>query len=135
MKELPFGMGIDVSMPIGAAAEAIRGALADEGFGILTEIDVAATMKAKLDIDRAPYKILGACNPPLANRALNVDEQIGLLLPCNVVLYESGDTTTIAAMEPSIMATMSPSPELKEVAAEARARLIAALERVEASGH
>jgi uncharacterized protein (DUF302 family) len=132
MKDLPYGIGIEVSMPIAAAEEAIRGALADEGFGILTEIDVAATLKAKLDIDRAPYKILGACNPPLANRALNVDEQIGLLLPCNVVLYESGEVTEIAAMEPSIMATMSPSPELKEVAAEARARLISALERVEA---
>ena len=134
MKELPYGMGIEVAMPMDAAEEAVRGALADEGFGILTEIDVQATMKAKLDIDRSPYKILGACNPPLANRALNVDEHIGLLLPCNVVLYETGETTTIAAMEPSIMATMSSSPELKEVAAEARARLIGALERIEASG-
>jgi uncharacterized protein (DUF302 family) len=134
MKDLPYGIGIEVSMPIAAAEEAIRGALSDEGFGILTEIDVAATLKAKLDIDRAPYRILGACNPPLANRALNVDEHIGLLLPCNVVLYESGDVTKIAAMEPSIMATMSPSPELKEVAAEARARLINALERVETQG-
>ncbi len=133
MKQLPYGMGIEVSMPMAAAEEAVRAALADQGFGILTEIDVQATMKAKLDIDRTPYKILGACNPPLANRALNVDEHIGLLLPCNVVLYESGEMTAIAAMEPSIMATMSPSPELKEVAAEARARLINALEHIEAS--
>ncbi len=134
MKDLPYGMGIEVSMPIAAAEEAIRGALADEGFGILTEIDVAAILKAKIDVDRGPYKILGACNPPLANRALSVDEQIGLLLPCNVVLYEMAETTMIAVLEPSIMATISPSPELKEVAAEARARLIAALERVEARG-
>jgi uncharacterized protein (DUF302 family) len=132
MRDLPYGIGIEVALPFAAAEEAIRGALGEEGFGILTEIDVAATMKAKLDVDRAPYKILGACNPSLANRALDVDEQIGLLLPCNVVLYESGDVTSIAAMEPSIMATMSPSTELKEVAAEARARLIRALERVEA---
>ena len=133
MKELPYGIGIEVSMPLEAAEQAIRDALSEEGFGILTEIDVAATMKEKLGIDRTPYKILGACNPPLANRALEADEQIGLLLPCNVAVYRSGETTMIAAMEPSLMASMSAEGELKEVAAEARARIIRALERVEAS--
>jgi uncharacterized protein (DUF302 family) len=132
MKDLPYGIGIETPLGLEAAETAIRSALADEGFGILTEIDVAATLKAKIGVDRAPYKILGACNPALANRALGVDAQIGLLLPCNVIVYDDAGTTVIAALEPAIMATMSPSGELKEVAAEARARLIRALERVEA---
>jgi uncharacterized protein (DUF302 family) len=132
MKDLPYGIGIETSLGLEAAETAIRSALADEGFGILTEIDVAATLKAKIDVDRTPYKILGACNPALANRALGVDAQIGLLLPCNVIVYDDAGTTVIAALEPAIMATMSQAGELKEVAAEARARLIRALERVEA---
>jgi uncharacterized protein (DUF302 family) len=133
MQQLPYGIGIETSMSMEAAEAAIRDALAEEGFGILTEIDVAATMKQKLDIDRTPYKILGACNPPLANRALDADEQIGLLLPCNVAVYRSAETTVIAAMEPSLMASMSSGGELNEVAAEARARIIRALEHVEAA--
>jgi uncharacterized protein (DUF302 family) len=132
MKDLPYGIGIETSLDFEAAEAAIRSALADEGFGILTEIDVAATLKAKIDVDRTPYKILGACNPVLANRALGVDAEIGLLLPCNVIVYDDAGTTAIAALEPAIMATMSSAGELKEVASEARARLIRALERVEA---
>ena len=131
MKELPYGMGIEVAMPMDAAEEAVRGALADEGFGILTEIDVQATMKAKLDIDRSPYKILGACNPPLAARALAADEHVGMLLPCNVVVYESDAGTVVAAMEPAIMATVSPEAALAEVAADARERLTRALATLE----
>jgi uncharacterized protein (DUF302 family) len=113
------------------AEAAIRESLASEGFGILTEIDVAATLKEKLGVERTPYKILGACNPPLANRGLEVEEDLGLLLPCNVVVYVKGDETVIAALEPQLMADISNNPELQDVASEARGRLQKALERLE----
>jgi len=113
------------------AEAAIRDSLADEGFGILTEIDIAATLKLKLGIDRAPYKILGACNPLLANRGLEAEEDLGLLLPCNVVVYVKGDETVVAALEPQLMADITNNPELQDVAAEARGRLEKALARLE----
>ncbi len=125
--------GITVSTPLAPdeAERSIREALADEGFGILTEIDVAATLKAKLGIDRTPYKILGACNPQLANRALEVEESIGLLLPCNVVVYAGEEHTTVAALEPLTMTQLVADPAIEPVAREARERLERALRRVE----
>ncbi|NIS66178.1 MAG: DUF302 domain-containing protein [Gemmatimonadales bacterium] len=125
--------GITVSTPLAPdeAEQSIRKALADEGFGILTEIDVAATLKAKLGIDREPYKILGACNPQLANRALEVEESIGLLLPCNVVVYAGEEHTTVAALEPLTMTQLVADPAIEPVAREARERLERALRRVE----
>jgi uncharacterized protein (DUF302 family) len=114
------------------AEAAIRDSLASEGFGILTEIDVAATLKEKLGVERAPYKILGACNPPLANRGLEAEADLGLLLPCNVVVYAKGDETVIAALEPQLMADISNNPELQDIASEARGRLQKALARLEA---
>ena len=131
MERLPYGIGITTPMTLDEAEAAVRAALAEEGFGVLTEIDVAATMKAKLDLDMKPYKILGACNPPLAARALAADEHIGMLLPCNVVVYESATGTVVAAMEPAIMATISPEAALAEVAADARERLTRALSTLE----
>jgi uncharacterized protein (DUF302 family) len=94
-----------------------------EGFGILTEIDVKATLKAKINVDRAPYKILGACNPMLANRALNAEEEIGLLLPCNVVVYESTDGTVVEALDPGIMSSVTDAAEMEVIATEAREKL------------
>jgi uncharacterized protein (DUF302 family) len=109
----------------------VKESLAGEGFGILTEIDVAATLKEKLGVDRLPYKILGACNPSLANRGLIAEEDLGLLLPCNVVVYAKGDETVVAALEPQLMAEVTDNPELQDVATEARGRLEKALAKLE----
>jgi uncharacterized protein (DUF302 family) len=98
----------------------VRGALAAEGFGVLSEIDVAATLKAKLDVDRPPLKILGACNASLAHRALEIDPSVALVLPCNVVLEAVGGGTRVAIADPR---TLWASAALAEVAAEAAARL------------
>lgn len=125
MKTTTYGITVETPLSLEDAESRVRKTLADEGFGILTEIDVAATLHAKLGIDRAPYKILGACNPGLANRALTEDETIGLLLPCNVVVYEGDSGTVVAAIEPMTMAQLSPA--VQEVAEEAHAALERAL--------
>ncbi|MCR6492070.1 DUF302 domain-containing protein [Cellulomonas sp. P24] len=107
---------------------AVRAALTAQGFGILTEIDMAGTMKAKLDVDIDPQVILGACNPPLAHRALQVEESIGLLLPCNVVVRAAGaGRTTVEALDPTVMVTVTGNDDLRPVAADAASRLVAAL--------
>ncbi|MFP3986675.1 DUF302 domain-containing protein [Streptomyces sp. E11-3] len=106
---------------------AVREALAAQGFGILTEIDVTATLKAKLGHDMEDYLILGACNPPLAHQALEVDRTIGLLLPCNVVVRADGSGTVVQAMDPGTLVTLTELPALEPIAAEATRRLDAAL--------
>ena len=131
MKQTHYGMVVTTSRSMEDAEQAIRESLAKEGFGILTEIDVAATLKEKLGVDRDPYKILGACNPPLANRGLEAEEDLGLLLPCNVVVYSRGEDTVVAALEPQLMADVTKNPELQDVATEARGRLEKALARLE----
>ncbi|MFI1920325.1 DUF302 domain-containing protein [Nocardia sp. NPDC020380] len=112
------------------AIERTRAALADQGFGILTDIDVRATLKAKLDHDMEDYRILGACNPPLAHRAVDIDRQIGLLLPCNVVvrrdLADAG-AIIVEAMNPQLMVQVTGEPALDPVAADATTRLRAAI--------
>ncbi|MFD5448414.1 DUF302 domain-containing protein [Streptomyces sp. NPDC003470] len=110
-----------------AAVAAVRRALADQGFGVLTEIDVQATLKAKLDHDMEDYLILGACAPPLAHRALEADRSIGLLLPCNVVVRREGDHTLVQALDPGTMVTLTGLDALESVADEATVRLDAAL--------
>lgn len=123
-----YGISTTLTTGFTDAVERTRAALAEQGFGILTEIDVAATMKTKLDIDMAPYLILGACNPPLAHQALGVDPSIGLLLPCNVVVRELDNThTLVEAMNPDVMVTATGNPALEAVAQQARTRLTAAL--------
>ncbi len=101
------------------ALEKVAIALQDKGFGILTEIDVKATMKKKLDKEYPQYKILGACNPVLADRAMTVDNHIGLLMPCNVVVREVDGRIFVSVMNPQLMASMSDDPELHKVANEA----------------
>jgi uncharacterized protein (DUF302 family) len=120
-----YRFGATLALPYEQALERTRAALKDQGFGVLTEIDVKQTMKAKLDVDFRSYVILGVCNPPLAHRALTADLGIGLLLPCNVVIYDNGDgTSTVEAMDPeAALGIVGPNPVLLEVAREARARL------------
>ena len=110
--------------------ERTRAALAEEGFGVLSEIDVQATMKAKLDVDREPYMILGACNPPLAHRALQAELELGALLPCNVVVFTDGGATHVSAVSAEQMLGMVGNPDLEPVAREAGERLGRVLERV-----
>ncbi|WP_167473539.1 DUF302 domain-containing protein [Nocardia arthritidis] len=110
------------------AVDRTRKALAEQGFGILTEIDVRATMRAKLGAEMDDYLILGACNPPLAHRALQAEPRIGLLLPCNVVVRSTGtDTVTVEAVDPHMMAETVDVPEIGKVADEATARLRTAI--------
>lgn len=114
-----------------------RKALADQGFGMLTEIDVKATMKAKLDADMADYLILGACNPPLAHQAVLSDPAIGLLLPCNVVVRadttHGNDTVIVDAINPALMAELSDAPGLPEVAEQVTTKLQAVINALDHS--
>jgi uncharacterized protein (DUF302 family) len=118
-----YTFGTEVAMSVAEARPLVEAALKAEGFGVLTEIDVAATMKAKLGIDGQPYLILGACNPPLAHRALEADPSIGALLPCNVVLREQNGRTVVEAMDPVGVLGLIQSSTIEAVAREARERL------------
>ncbi|WP_327416875.1 DUF302 domain-containing protein [Streptomyces sp. NBC_01233] len=121
---------IKVAGTFDETVETVRRALADQGFGILTEIDVQATLKAKLGHDMEPYLILGACNPPLARQALDADRSIGLLLPCNVVVRTDGDQVIVQAIDPATMVTLTGVDAMAPVAVEAARRLDAALATV-----
>jgi uncharacterized protein (DUF302 family) len=115
-----------------AVVERVKTALKDQGFGVLTEIDVRATLRDKLAVDMEDYLILGACNPALAHRALGIDREIGLLLPCNVVVRADGQNTLVQALDPQVMVSVTGRPDLKPVADDAAARLRAALDSLTA---
>jgi uncharacterized protein (DUF302 family) len=123
-----YGMSVTLDDSFEDTVQRARAALADEGFGVLTEIDVAATMKAKLDVEMPAHLILGACNPPLAHQALTIAPSIGLLLPCNVVVRTLEDgRTLVEAMDPDVIVTATGDERLSQVAGEARERLSRAL--------
>ena len=120
----------ETTLPLADAVARVREELKVEGFGILTEIDVQATLKEKLDIDGEPYVILGACNPSLAHQALEAEPDLGVLLPCNVVVYERGGVTHVSAVDAERMLSIVDNDELASVAEDVRARLGAVVERV-----
>ncbi len=124
---MSYGTSVTVGVPFAEAVTRVRDALKAQGFGVLTEIDVTATLRAKLGEQIEDYVILGACNPPFASRALNADRSIGLLLPCNVVVRAADSGTIVEALDPQVMATLTGKPELKAVADEVGQRLAAAL--------
>jgi uncharacterized protein (DUF302 family) len=131
---IPYGQSTSVALPFDDAVTAVRNALAEEGFGVLTEIDVKATFRKKLDVDFRDYVILGACNPTLAHRALSAETAIGLLLPCNVVVW-AGDTpgtSVVAVLDPETQLGLTGRSGLEPLAADVKARLGRALNAVKA---
>ena len=126
-----YGMSRVFDGSVEAAEAAITAALKEVGFGVLTRIDVAATLKAKIDYDKAPYVILGACNPKVASQALEMEEELGLLLPCNVIVYQnSGGETVVSVIEPEAMLSVVHRDDMTSLASEIRAFLIKALNAI-----
>ncbi len=124
-----YAFGKTVAMSFDAAVEKVTAGLAKEGFGVLTEIDVSATMKKKINVDMPPYKILGACNPQFAHKALQAEPQIGALLPCNVVVREdAAKKVWVEFMDPNAILKLVDRPEVHGLAAEVRGRLERVLE-------
>jgi uncharacterized protein (DUF302 family) len=130
--DLAYGLKKIVNVPVDDADARVREALKKEGFGVLTEIDVKSTLKQKLDVDFRPYRILGACNPPLAHRALTEEADIGLLLPCNVVVYEGEEagTTVVSILDPVLQLGVAGRDDMRPLAEEVRARLERVLAQV-----
>jgi len=129
-----MGMSVRLDVPLDEALQRARAALADQGFGILTEIDVAATLRTKLGVEVAPQVILGACNAPLAREGLRIEPDLGLLLPCNVVVRVDEDgTTLVSALDPELLVSVPGRPELEPIAAEAKTRLQTALAAIAAT--
>ncbi len=125
MPTTSYGIKREIDLPYDAAVQRTREALSEEGFGVLTEIDVKATLKQKLNVEFKPYIILGACNPPLAHQALNAEQDLGMLLPCNVVVY-AGDregTSVVSALDPVAQLSVSGNPAVQPIAQEVRARM------------
>ncbi len=116
--------------PFDVVVPRVREALKAEGFGVMAEIDVQATLKEKLGVERDKYVILGACNPPLAHKALSAEPDLGVLLPCNLVVYENGATTRVAAVNAGAMLGVVGNPALDAIAGEVQARLARVLEQV-----
>ncbi len=127
---MKYGYAKTTNLPFDAAIAKITDELKKEGFGVLTTIDVQETLKKKLNADFPPYVILGACNPPFAHQTLQIEEEIGLLLPCNVIVYRKGESTVVAAFNPEVMAGIVDNDKLPPIAAEVGARLRRAVDAV-----
>lgn len=127
-----YGLSVEVQLAYEPTVERVREELAQEGFGVLTEIDVKQTLKNKLDVDFRPYIILGACNPPIAHKALTAERDLGLLLPCNVIVYASDEAgkTCVAAIDPIEQLKVTRNAEIEPFAHEVRQRLERALDAV-----
>ena len=136
-EKLAYGLTTTVKLPYEGAVQRVRDALAGEGFGVLSEIDVKATLQKKLGVEFRRYVILGACNPPLAHRALTAERDIGLLLPCNVIVYaaDRGDESVVAAIDPEVSLSRVGNEELRPLAAEVKERLRRVLDAVGSSGN
>jgi len=130
IEQTKYGLSLKTKLPYEEAVERIRAALKEQGFGVLTEIDVKKTLKEKIDVDFRRYVILGACNPPLAHKALEAELQLGLILPCNLIVYEEGEGSVVAAFDPIAGMGMIGNPALDALAPEARSRIEKALTRV-----
>jgi len=131
METTKYGFSKVVALPFAEAVVKVKEILALEGFGQLTEIDVQAKMKEKVGADMEPYVILGMCNPSLAYQALQIETEIGLLLPCNVIVYEKEGVVHVAVQKPSLMSQVVQKKELEVVADEAEKRMLAALDSIE----
>jgi len=128
--ETNYGISRRLALPYEEAVERIKQALGEEGFGVLTEIDVKETLREKLQADFRPYVIIGACNPSLAHRALQTELEIGLLLPCNVIVYEDGDESVVTAIDPEAAMAVVGNEAIADIAREAKDRLRRAIERL-----
>ena len=130
-----YGLGITLPVSHSDALHLTREALGTQGFGVLSEIDISATLQEKLGVDFPPYVILGACNPPLAHQALTAEQEIGLLLPCNVIVYSAGDEgqTVVAAMDPVAALELTGNPAVAHLASDVRKRLEHVLQHLEAT--
>ena len=120
---MKYGFSRTVQLTYEQAIERVTAELKNEGFGVLTTIDVQETLKKKLGVDFSKYVILGACNPSFAHQSLQIEEEIGLLLPCNVIVYEKEGTTVVAAFDPMIMSVVLDNPKMEPIAREVRGRL------------
>ncbi|HSP33856.1 MAG TPA: DUF302 domain-containing protein [Thermoanaerobaculia bacterium] len=126
-----YGIRRTVDLAYAAAVKRVHETLQAEGFGVLTEIDIREKLREKLGVDFRRYIILGACNPPLAHRALQAEPEIGLVLPCNVIVYEDGETrSVVAAFDPEVMLGVVDNPQLREIAVDAKKRLTRAVDAV-----
>ncbi len=125
---------IKTSLAFDETIEKLTEILQSEGFGVLTEIDVAATMKKKLDVDYKPYRILGACNPPFAHKSLEAENLVGVLMPCNVVVWDEGEYRIVGAMDARMMSIVINNQAVAEIAAEVNAKLESVLTKLEQLG-
>jgi len=131
METTSYGLTKKVDLSFEEAEAKVRESLKAQGFGVLTEIDVKATLKAKLNVDFRKYKILGACNPPFAHKALTAEIEIGLLLPCNVIVYEDdAGATHVSAIDPASAMSMVTNRELESVAGQVREKLVEVVESI-----